>query len=288
MIITLCCQLTRRSYWSTMQITLDKSISQTPKNGNSNIVLSAEEDWGCWVHDGVRTCVGGHAAGYLRTTFDAKGAHLVHPQVTDVDTLTGDLNSAALKVLLLVHVHLESKHERVCWWVRTQTQASHSKLTTPAEDGPPGRCTSAKLLPTVLLCTCNVCVCGFAVPCRTSSPSRTFYSEPSSSQSGKKPWICLQTWWLRRRRCNLNLFYAGTLVKITSEPLTCSKNGYILQIWSTPSPVPQKKQPRIVDLFCSYLGRWVGNRVITKQTDVMWGCTRPPATFICWRTGRGD
>lgn len=58
---------------------------------------------------GVRARVGG----YLRATFDAEGAHLVHPQVTDVDTLAGDLNSAALKVLLLVHVHLEGKYETV-------------------------------------------------------------------------------------------------------------------------------------------------------------------------------
>lgn len=113
MIATLCCQLTRRSYWSTMLILLGKSISQTPKNGTSHIVLSAEEDCGCWLHYGVRARVGGHAAGYLRTTLDTKGAHLVHPQVTDVNTLTGDLNSAALEVLMLVHVHLESKYEKV-------------------------------------------------------------------------------------------------------------------------------------------------------------------------------
>lgn len=92
-----------------MLITLDKSIRQAPKNGNSRIVLSAEEDRGRRVHYGVRARVGG----YLRTTFDAEGAHLVHPQVADVDTLTGDLNGAALKVLLLVHVHLESKYEKV-------------------------------------------------------------------------------------------------------------------------------------------------------------------------------
>lgn len=96
-----------------MQITPDKSISRTPKNGNSRVALSAEEDRGCRVHYGVRARVGGHAAAYLRTTFHAKGAHLVHPQVTDVDTLTGDLNSAALEVLLLEHVHLESRRENV-------------------------------------------------------------------------------------------------------------------------------------------------------------------------------
>lgn len=74
----------------------------------------AEEDCGCWLHYGVRTCVGGRTAGYLRTTIDTKGAYLVHPQVTDVNTLTGDLNRAALKVLVLIHVHLESKEKNVC------------------------------------------------------------------------------------------------------------------------------------------------------------------------------
>lgn len=60
---------------------------------------------------GYITCVGRHVTGYLRTTFDTKGAHLVHPQVTDVHRLTGDLNRAALEVLLLVHMHLEKKWE---------------------------------------------------------------------------------------------------------------------------------------------------------------------------------
>lgn len=52
-------------------------------------------------------------SGYLRTTFDTEGANLVHPHVTDVHTLTGDLHSAALEVLLLVQMHLETRYRNV-------------------------------------------------------------------------------------------------------------------------------------------------------------------------------
>lgn len=65
---------------------------------------------------GYIRCVGGHMTGYLRTTFDTKGAHLVHPQVTDVHRLTGDLDRAALEVLLLVHMQLEKEYRNVSRW----------------------------------------------------------------------------------------------------------------------------------------------------------------------------
>lgn len=57
---------------------------------------------------GARTRRRTHS-GYLRTTFDAQGANLVHPHVTDVHALGVDLDGAALEVLLLVHVHLRSE-----------------------------------------------------------------------------------------------------------------------------------------------------------------------------------
>ena len=47
--------------------------------------------------------------GYLRSALDTQGAHLVHSHVTHIHTLVGDLNAAALEVLLVKHTHLESR-----------------------------------------------------------------------------------------------------------------------------------------------------------------------------------
>lgn len=97
-----------------MQISWDKSIGQTAENVQSHVMVrkkrSAEEDRGRWPHYG--TCRRTHS-GYLRTTFDTEGAHLVHPHVTDVHTLTVDLDSTALEVLLLVQMHLGTQYRNV-------------------------------------------------------------------------------------------------------------------------------------------------------------------------------
>lgn len=44
---------------------------------------------------------------YLRSALHAQGAHLVHAQVTHVHALVGDLNGAALEVLLVEDGHLD-------------------------------------------------------------------------------------------------------------------------------------------------------------------------------------
>lgn len=69
--------------------------------------------------------------GYLRSTFDAQGAHLVHSHVTHIHTLAGDLNTAALEVLLVIHTHLDSwgKIKRERMGVRKEVTEVVSKST---------------------------------------------------------------------------------------------------------------------------------------------------------------
>lgn len=125
-----------------MQISWDKSVSHTPGNVQSREMVrkkrSAEEDCGCWPHYG--RCRRTHS-GYLRTTFHTEGANLVHPHVTDVHTLTGDLHSAALEVLLLVQMHLGTEYKKVSRH-RQPTDEPVRRVDTPqpgsqAEDGEP-------------------------------------------------------------------------------------------------------------------------------------------------------
>lgn len=73
----------------------------------------------------------------------------------------------------------------------------------------------------------DVGVC--TAPCRTSCLSQTSCSEPSSSQSGKKTWIFLQTWWLRRRyiKSSFNVFYYFIFAR--KENKSNDKPHYILK-----------------------------------------------------------
>lgn len=48
----------------------------------------------------------GVRSNYLRAALHAQGAHLVHAQVAHVHALIGDLNGAALEVLLVEDGHL--------------------------------------------------------------------------------------------------------------------------------------------------------------------------------------
>lgn len=56
-------------------------------------------------------CVCGCALGYLRSALHAQRAHLVHSQVAHVHALVGDLDGAALEVLLVEDGHLDG-----CRW----------------------------------------------------------------------------------------------------------------------------------------------------------------------------
>lgn len=56
-------------------------------------------------------CVCGCVFDYLRSALHAQGAHLVHAQVAHVHALIGDLDGAALEVLLVEDGHLDG-----CKW----------------------------------------------------------------------------------------------------------------------------------------------------------------------------
>lgn len=48
----------------------------------------------------------------LRATLHTEGTHSIHAHFTHVHALVGDLDHAALKVLLIKHIHLKEKKKR--------------------------------------------------------------------------------------------------------------------------------------------------------------------------------
>lgn len=71
------------------------------------------QDCGCCVHF---TCMSGWVGArscrwtvYLRSTLNAQRTHPVHSHVAHIHALGVNLNAAALEVLLVEHVHLESR-----------------------------------------------------------------------------------------------------------------------------------------------------------------------------------
>ena len=60
----------------------------------------------CFLHVWVDVC-GCKGTSDLRSTFNAQGAHSVQSHVTHIHTLSSDLHTAALEVLLVVHTHLD-------------------------------------------------------------------------------------------------------------------------------------------------------------------------------------
>lgn len=108
---------------------------------------------------------------YLRSALHAQGAHLVHAQVTHVHALVGDLNGAALEVLLVEDGHLD-RGDGVGGIVKYKVQV-----------------VLVLWLWFLLLCF-GLCVS--TLPW-TSCRCQTSCSEWPSRQSGKQTWISLRT-----------------------------------------------------------------------------------------------
>lgn len=91
------------------------------------------EECGCWVHFAcacgwVCTC-GCGCTGYLRSTLDTQGAHLIHSHVAHIHALSANLNTVALEVLLVEHEHLHSQEGGEGTIVKVVTELVSDRLT---------------------------------------------------------------------------------------------------------------------------------------------------------------